>query len=120
MLLRTPSIQPKQRAASTDSGQVMLGFPESFCGSRRIALGTYRDRLRAKHGSQMASGRMLVLAAWRLIKLSQKVDAWKIKAYRQAGQAPPHPGKSAQPKGCATLEANWCAEGSGTKWHTLC
>src|SRR5687768_13085484 len=30
MLRRTPSIQPKQSASSTDSGQVMLGFPEPF------------------------------------------------------------------------------------------
>jgi hypothetical protein len=29
-LLRTPSIQPKQRATSTDSGQVILGLPELF------------------------------------------------------------------------------------------
>src|SRR5262249_50147071 len=29
MDLRTPSIQPKQSAPSTDSGQVMLGRPES-------------------------------------------------------------------------------------------
>ena len=27
---RTPSIQPKHSASSTDSGQVMLGFPEPF------------------------------------------------------------------------------------------
>src|SRR5207248_11592172 len=29
-LWRTPSIQPKQSASSTDSGQVMLGFPVAF------------------------------------------------------------------------------------------
>jgi hypothetical protein len=27
---RIPSIQPKQSASSTDSGHLMLGFPESF------------------------------------------------------------------------------------------
>jgi len=30
MPLRTPSIQPKQSASSTASGQVMLGWPEPF------------------------------------------------------------------------------------------
>jgi hypothetical protein len=30
MRLRTPSIQPTQSASSTDSGQVMLSFPEPF------------------------------------------------------------------------------------------
>jgi hypothetical protein len=30
MLLRTPSIQPKQSASSTDSRQVMLGLPDPF------------------------------------------------------------------------------------------
>lgn len=29
-VLRTPSIQPKQSASSTDSGQVMLGLPLPF------------------------------------------------------------------------------------------
>jgi hypothetical protein len=29
-LRRTPSIQPKQSASSTDSGQVMLGLPLAF------------------------------------------------------------------------------------------
>src|SRR6267143_3547470 len=39
MLFRTPSIQPKHSATSTDSGHVMLGFPEFFCGSLPIARG---------------------------------------------------------------------------------
>src|SRR5216683_2267869 len=30
MLFRTPSIQPKHSATCTDSGQMMLGFPELF------------------------------------------------------------------------------------------
>ena len=30
MLLRSPSIQPKQSASSTDSGHVMLGLPDAF------------------------------------------------------------------------------------------
>jgi len=30
MRRRTPSIQPKQSASSTDSGQVIDGFPEPF------------------------------------------------------------------------------------------
>jgi hypothetical protein len=30
MVLRIPSIQPTHSASSTDSGHVMLGWPDSF------------------------------------------------------------------------------------------
>ena len=39
MRLRTPSIQPKQRASSTDSDQVMLGRPESTLWNPTISSG---------------------------------------------------------------------------------
>jgi len=48
-------------------------FRNFSCGSQRIVRGIGRDGLRAKHGSRTASGRRLVLAAWRLIADSRPV-----------------------------------------------
>jgi hypothetical protein len=42
------------------------------------------------------------LAAWSPIKLSQQIDAWKIKADRRAEQAPPLARNTAPPEACAT------------------